>query len=34
MAGEFAIELRDVVKKFMTPEGNELAAVDHVTMQI
>ncbi len=34
MAGEFAVELRDVVKKFMTPEGNELAAVDHVTMQI
>jgi len=34
MAGEFAIELRDVVKRFMTPEGNELAAVDHVTMQI
>src|ERR1700690_3067307 len=34
MAGEFAIELRDVVKKFVTPEGNELAAVNHVTMQI
>jgi len=34
MAGEFAIEMRDVVKLFMTPEGNELAAVDHVTMQI
>ena len=34
MTGEFAIELRDVVKLFMTPEGNELAAVDHVTMQI
>jgi spermidine/putrescine transport system ATP-binding protein len=34
MAGEFAIEMRDVVKQFMTPEGNELAAVDHVTMQI
>ncbi|HUI88116.1 MAG TPA: ABC transporter ATP-binding protein [Anaerolineales bacterium] len=31
---EFAIELRDVVKKFVTPEGNELAAVNHVTMQI
>jgi spermidine/putrescine transport system ATP-binding protein len=31
---EFAIELRDVVKKFITPEGNELAAVNHVTMQI
>ena len=34
MAGEFAVELRGVVKKFMTPEGNELAAVDGVTMQI
>jgi spermidine/putrescine transport system ATP-binding protein len=31
---DYAIELRDVVKKFMTPEGTELAAVDHVTMQI
>ena len=31
---EFAIELRDVVKNFITPEGNELAAVNHVTMQI
>jgi spermidine/putrescine transport system ATP-binding protein len=34
MAGEFAVELRDVVKKFVTPEGHDLAAVDHVTMQI
>ena len=34
MAGDFAVELRDVVKMFMTPEGVELAAVDHVTMQI
>ncbi|MCL4530954.1 MAG: ABC transporter ATP-binding protein [Chloroflexi bacterium] len=32
--GEFAVELRDVVKKFITPEGSELAAVNHVTMQI
>ena len=31
---EFAIELRDVVKNFITPEGNELAAVNHVTMKI
>jgi spermidine/putrescine transport system ATP-binding protein len=31
---EFAIELRDVVKNFVTPEGSELAAVNHVTMQI
>src|SRR3990172_6231054 len=34
MTGEFAVELRDVVKKFITPEGNELAAVDHVTLHI
>ncbi|HSO13885.1 MAG TPA: ABC transporter ATP-binding protein [Anaerolineales bacterium] len=34
MTAEFAVELRDVVKRFITPEGNELAAVDHVTMQI
>jgi spermidine/putrescine transport system ATP-binding protein len=29
-----AVELREVVKNFITPEGGELAAVDHVTMQI
>ncbi|GMV32277.1 MAG: spermidine/putrescine ABC transporter ATP-binding protein [Chloroflexi bacterium] len=34
MTSEFAVELRDVVKKFVTPEGNELNAVDHVSMQI
>ena len=34
MASEFAVEMRDVVKRFITPEGNEIAAVDHVTMQI
>ncbi|GAB1471204.1 ABC transporter ATP-binding protein [Chloroflexota bacterium] len=34
MSSEFAVEMRDVVKKFITPEGNEMAAVDHVTMQI
>ncbi len=34
MGSEYAVELRDVVKKFITPEGNELAAVNHVTMQI
>src|SRR5512140_417054 len=34
MAAEFAVELRDVVKQFITPEGNPLNAVDHVTMQI
>jgi spermidine/putrescine transport system ATP-binding protein len=31
---KFAVELRDVVKIFKTPEGNELAAVNHVDMQI
>ena len=34
MASEFAVEMRDVVKRFITPEGNDMAAVDHVTMQI
>ena len=34
MTSEYAVELRDVVKKFVTPEGNELVAVDHVTMKI
>src|SRR5574339_605671 len=34
MPNEFAVELRDVVKQFITPEGNLLNAVDHVTMQI
>ncbi len=34
MANEFAVEMRDVVKRFVTPEGHEIAAVDHVTMQI
>jgi len=34
MPSEFAVELRDVVKQFVTPEGNLLNAVDHVTMQI
>jgi spermidine/putrescine transport system ATP-binding protein len=32
--GEFAVELRDVVKTFMTPEGTPLNAVDHVNIQI
>ncbi len=31
---EFAVELRDVVKTFRTPEGTSLNAVDHVDMQI
>lgn len=34
MTSEFAVELRDVVKQFTTPEGKLLNAVDHVTMQI
>jgi spermidine/putrescine transport system ATP-binding protein len=34
MASEFAVEMIEVVKKFTTPEGGVLAAVDHVTMQI
>ena len=34
MTSEFAVEMRDVVKRFITPEGNQLDAVDHVTMQI
>jgi spermidine/putrescine transport system ATP-binding protein len=31
---EFAVELRDVVKTFQTPEGSSINAVDHVDMQI
>ena len=31
---EFAVEMQDVVKLFITPEGGILAAVNHVTMQI
>lgn len=31
---EYAVELRDVVKTFITPEGSSLNAVDHVDMQI
>lgn len=34
MTNEFAVEMRDVVKRFITPEGGEIAAVDHMTMQI
>jgi spermidine/putrescine transport system ATP-binding protein len=34
MTAEFAVELHDVVKQFTTPEGNQLNAVDGVTMQI
>ena len=31
---EFSVELRDVVKKFPTPEGGEIFAVNQVTMKI
>src|SRR5512134_3374786 len=31
---EFAVEMQDVLKQFITPEGGILAAVNHVTMQI
>jgi spermidine/putrescine transport system ATP-binding protein len=34
MTSEYAIELRDVVKEFVTPEGHGLVAVDHVTLKI
>jgi len=31
---EFAVEMQDVLKQFITPEGGILSAVNHVTMQI
>jgi spermidine/putrescine transport system ATP-binding protein len=31
---DFAVEMNDVVKKFITPEGGVLSAVNHVSMQI
>ena len=31
---EFAVEMQDVLKQFVTPEGGILNAVNHVTMQI
>ena len=31
---EYTVELQDVVKRFPTPEGGEVIAVNHVTMQI
>lgn len=34
MPAEFAVEMRDVLKQFTTPEGNLLNAVDRVTLQI
>ena len=34
MKSEFAVEFRDVVKSFPTPEGGQVQAVDHVDLQI
>ena len=34
MTTEYAVEMQDVLKQFVTPEGGVLAAVNHVTMQI
>src|SRR5512143_1240067 len=34
MEHEFAVEMQDLVKQFVTPEGNDLVAVDHVNIQI
>jgi len=34
MASEYAVEMQDVLKQFITPEGGILPAVNHVTMQI
>lgn len=34
MTSEYAVEMQDVLKQFVTPEGGVLAAVNHVTMQI
>jgi spermidine/putrescine transport system ATP-binding protein len=31
---DYAVEMQDVLKQFVTPEGGILAAVNHVTMQI
>jgi len=31
---EYAVEMQDVVKRFATPEGGEVLAVNHVTMEI
>jgi len=31
---EFAIEMRDVVKRFPNPGGGQVTAVDHVTLRI
>lgn len=34
MKSDFAVEFQDVVKIFPTPEGSQISAVDHVSIQI
>jgi spermidine/putrescine transport system ATP-binding protein len=34
MKSDFAVEFQDVVKIFATPEGGQLSAVDHISIQI
>jgi spermidine/putrescine transport system ATP-binding protein len=34
MKSEFAVEFRDVAKIFPTPEGGQVSAVDHISIQI
>jgi spermidine/putrescine transport system ATP-binding protein len=34
MKSDFAVEFQDVVKIFSTPEGSQLSAVDHISIQI
>ncbi len=34
MKSDFAVEFQDVVKIFSTPEGTQLSAVDHISIQI
>jgi len=34
MGSEFVVEMLDVVKRFPTPEGGTVSAVDHVSLQV
>ncbi len=34
MKGDFAVEFHDVVKIFPTPEGGQVHAVDHVSLNL
>jgi spermidine/putrescine transport system ATP-binding protein len=34
MANEFVVEMLDIVKRFPTPEGGVVSAVDHVSLQV